>query len=107
MPNLFLPDFFLNLLNLLNVVLLSIYFFAKTVTNVDDPALVNFYLLAFTKLLVLVSDNVKLVDVLFKFHTLLIKRIVITNNTELYEMAVFIAGFLGVELLHLFGDNFL
>ena len=107
MPNLFLPDFFLNLLNLLDVVLLSIYFFAETVTNVDDPALVNFYLLAFTKLLVLVSDNVKLVDVLFKFHTLLIKRIVITNNTELYEMAVFIAGLLGVKLLHLFGDYFL
>jgi hypothetical protein len=107
LPNLFLPDFFLNLLNLLDVVLLSIYFFAKTVTNVDDPALVNFYLLAFTKLLVLVSDNVKLVDVLFKFHTLLIKRIVITNNTELYEMAVFIAGLLGVKLLHLFGYYFL
>ena len=107
MPNLFLADLFLNLLNLLDVVLLGIYLFAETVTNVDDPALVNFYLLAFTKLLVLVSDHVKLVDVLFKFHALLIKRIVIPNNTELYEMAVFIASLLGVEFVHLFGDYFL
>ena len=107
MPDLFLADLFLNLLNLLDVVLLGIYLFAETVANVDDPALVNFYLLAFTKLLVLVSDNVKLVDALFKFHALLIKRIVITNNTELYKMAVFRAGLLGVELLHLFRHYFL
>jgi hypothetical protein len=102
LQHLFLLDFVLDLLNLLDVVLLSVNFLAAAI---DDPTLVNFDLLTFSEFFVLVANHVQLVYVLFQLYAFGVEGVIITDDTELYKMAVLRAWLLGVKLIHLFCDD--